>query len=128
MITSTGDAPPKRGRKPGSKVTVKGGRVKVKPPRKTKVSHGWVLELGRREGFDTLLEGINENSFGDLVERRELVSKSTKTAMRESLDIITKRVAGISCSDGSTLTARIVEVKYFNPNVQEVPQKPKIIL
>lgn len=116
-LADAGTEQKKRGRKPGSKVKVKGGAVIVKGPRKTKLSHGWFIQAG-------LTKNGTSRWSGEL----ELQAKSVKTAVREAKDIVAKNIEAAVLGSDETYSARIFEVKYQNLDVRSIPQKPKVVL
>lgn len=107
----------KRGRKPGSKVKVKNGVVKVNRTRKQKQSHGWFFQGGFSLDGKTIWDT-----------ERALGANSVKTAVREARDLVSTFISTTSPKAGETYAARVFEVKYQNLDVKLVPQKPKLVL
>lgn len=103
---------PKRGRKPGSRVKVRGGSIIVKAPRKAKQSLGWFSQY---------------NNGGCWSPEQPLQAKSIKTALRETKDDIAEKLKATR-TPVSAFGVRIFEVKYQNLDVKLVQQSPKVVM
>lgn len=108
----------KRGRKPGSRVKVKGGVIKVRAPRKPKSTHGWFVQFGTLDPITKLITWEPA---------RTLNAKALKTAIPESKVLASTWLAGNNAGM-LTYAARIFEVKYQNLDVKLVAQAPKVVL